>query len=103
MVLLTLVSDFFNLPHSIVFQGNVNPVLKIALFSELNVFGYMFDRSPNNYLKCARELNEFLDQVDEFKRSLSQPDLAIWNNSTYGGAEQIPFFRGYLQGIMVGN
>ncbi|MDW7757146.1 MAG: hypothetical protein SCH72_05635 [Desulfuromonadales bacterium] len=88
---------------SILLQCNVNPVLKIALFSELNVFGYMFDRSSNNYMKCARELNDFLNLVDEFKRSLSKPDLDIWNNSTYGGAEQVPFFRGYLQGIMAGN
>jgi len=42
----------------------------------------------------------FLDAIENYKKSLTSLDLQIWNDSTYCGADQVPFFRGYLKGIM---
>lgn len=83
--------------------SKISDRLKIALFANLNVVGYMFDRSRKNYLRCANQLRDFLDQIDQFKKNVSQSDLEIWNKSTYGGEEQIPYFRGYLMGFMSSN
>ena len=78
-------------------KSKIDNRLNIALFSELNIVGYMFDRSAKNYQTCSKSLNAFLDQVEKFKIGLSPSDLAIWNKSTYGGAEQVQLFRGYLK------
>lgn len=81
-------------------DSNVPDRLKIALFSEFNIVGFMFDRNRKSYLACNEILRQLLDAIDGYRKSLSSADLQIWNDSTYGGAEQVPFFRGYLQGIM---
>ena len=83
-----------------ILNSTIDDKIKIALFSDLNIFGYMFDRHQNNYRKCADCLNGFLDHIEDFKQNISPLDLIIWNNSIYGGEDQIPFFRGYLLGIM---
>lgn len=80
--------------------GNVPDKLKIAMFSEWNIMGFMFDRNRKSYVACLEALGQLLDAVEAYKRTLSPADLEIWNNSTYGGAEQVPFFRGYLRGVM---
>ncbi len=83
-----------------ILKSPIDDRLKIALFKDWNIIGYMFDRSADNYRMCFRNLNRFLDQVEKFKESLSQSDLLIWNQSTYGGEDQVPQFRSYLQDAM---
>lgn len=80
-------------------KSNIPNKLTIALFSEMNIFGYMFDRSRASYIGCYIFLKKLLDEIDFFKNSLTPADLKIWNSSTYGGKDQVPFFRGYLEGI----
>jgi hypothetical protein len=81
-------------------KSNVESQLVIALFNELNIFGYMADRHSINYRLCSIPLTEFLDHVDHYKDELPEPQLEIWNNSTYGGADQIPFFRAHIKKMM---
>ena len=81
-------------------ESNIPDKLKIALFKELNIVGYMFDRNRRCYAKCNKILEGFLDAIEGYKKSLSSIDLQTWNNSTYAGAEQVSFFRSYLAGIM---
>lgn len=80
-------------------DSNIPDSLKISIFREMNIIGYMFDRNRKSYIACNDVLNQFLEIIEKYKDSLSPSDLEIWNNSTCG-AEQIPFFRGYLGGIM---
>lgn len=81
-------------------DSNIPDSLKISIFREMNIVGYMFDRNRKSYVACNDALNQFLEAIEKYKNLLSPPDLEIWNNSTFGGAEQVPFFRGYLRGIM---
>jgi len=81
-------------------KSNSPDKLKIALFKDLNIVGYMFDRNTKSYVACHHHLNTFLDAIENYKKSLTSLDLQIWNDSTYCGADQVPFFRGYLKGIM---
>lgn len=81
-------------------DSNVPDRLKIAFFSEFNIVGFMFDRNRKSYVACHEVLLQLINAIDGYKKLLSSADLQIWNDSTYGGAEQVPFFRGYLQGIM---
>ncbi len=81
-------------------DSNIPDSLKISLFKEMNIVGYMFDRNRKSYMACNEILKQFLEKIEKYKESLSSTDLEIWNNSTFGGAEQVPFFRGYLKGIM---
>lgn len=86
-----------------ILKSQIDDRLKIALFKDLNIVGCMFDRSTNNYRMCIKSLTAFLDQIEKFKESLSQSDLAIWNQSTYGGEKQVPLFRSHLQDVMRSN
>lgn len=89
------VADF----SSSLLSSNVPNRLKIALFGRFNIFGFMFDRNRESYAACHEILWAFLESVEKYKNSLSLEDLNIWNDWTYGGTDQIPFFRGYLRGI----
>lgn len=82
-------------------DSNIPDNLKISIFQEMNIVGYMFDRNRKSYVACNDLLKQFLEAIEKYKKLLSPTDLEIWNNSTYGGAEQVPFFRGCLQGIMM--
>jgi len=73
--------------------------VKTALFHDLNLIGFMFDRAVPSYRACLPILRELLDAVLKYKKTLSATELELWNASTYGGADQVPFFRGYLSGI----
>lgn len=73
--------------------------IKIALTGHWNTIGFMFDRNKKSYLGCNAHLKNMLDAIEAYKKKLSPEDLSIWNNSTYGGSDQVPFFRGYLQGV----
>ncbi|MBL7005336.1 MAG: hypothetical protein ISR69_15065 [Gammaproteobacteria bacterium] len=80
-------------------ESDIPDKLKIALFSEMNIVGYMFDRSKESYIACTGHLDVFLDTIEKYKKSLTQIKLKRWNNSTYAGDDMVPFFRGYLQGV----
>ncbi|BCG04729.1 hypothetical protein PPGU19_092970 (plasmid) [Paraburkholderia sp. PGU19] len=73
---------------------------KIALCIQSNFLGYMFDRHYSNYRRCVVPLRAFLAAIGNFKKQLPSADLDVWNNSTYGGIDQIPRMSGFLDGVM---
>lgn len=83
-------------------DSNVPDKLKIALFRELNIIGYMFDRTRKCYVACYEILKQFLKTIKRYEKSLSSSDLKIWNDSTYCNEDEdrISFSFGYLEGIM---
>jgi hypothetical protein len=83
----------------LILESGIPDNLKIALFKELNVLGYMFDRNRSSYVACHDTLVRFLNTIEKYEASLSQEFIQIWYNSTYFDASSIPFYRGFLLGI----
>ena len=66
-----------------VLDANILDKVKIVLFSDMNIIGYMFDRNEKSYIACNELLNQLLDCIEKYKSSLPSSELHIWNNSTY--------------------
>lgn len=82
-------------------NSNIPDSLKIALFTELNIVGYMFDRSLQSYLACNKNLKKLLEEIEYYKGALSASDIQLWDNSTLAKAENITYYRGVLEGVML--
>lgn len=59
--------------------------LTTAVFHDLNILGYMFDRTPENYQICEIHLKRLITELYRFKMCMKSEDLIRWNSSTTGG------------------
>jgi len=52
---------------------------------DLNLLGYMFDRSSQNHHVTEQLISDLIDKIIKFKSKLSPEELEFWNSSTYLG------------------
>lgn len=73
--------------------------LKMALCNKLFLPEMLFDRSGENYRHCEEPLQNFIDELAEFKAGLAKADLELWNASTFAGTAdgQTATFRYLLE------
>ena len=64
---------------------SLDPKLVCAIFADLNVLGYMFDRATENYPRCKDDLIRLISALNAFKRKLTTENRNLWNASTAGG------------------
>lgn len=92
-------SDLCTLGQAI-FNASFSTRLKIAIFHDLNIIGYLFDRSEDNYRICYKLLDAFLWALLGFKEKLTSAELELWNASTFCGTtvdHQFETLRGFLR------
>jgi hypothetical protein len=71
------------------FEASISDELKISVFHDLNIIGYLFDRSPENFKICRSLLDQFLWKLFAFKAALSAEALVLWNESTFPGTTDL--------------
>ena len=76
--------DLCNLGKAI-FKASFSTSLKTAIYHDLNIIGYLFDRSEDNYRICYEPLRDFLWALLYFKKELTTIELERWNASTVCG------------------
>lgn len=77
----TLFTDFI----FYILDAKIDNFLKIAIISDLNFLGYMFDRSKDNYSINLKIIEKLISKIIIFKSKLTNDELSIWNATTYSG------------------
>ena len=83
-----------------IFNATCSTRLKTAIFHDLNIIGYLFDRSDDNYRICSKLLGEFLWALLCFKQELTIAEIERWNASTFCGTtidHQFEMLRSFLR------
>ena len=68
-----------------ILESKISNVLKLAVIADLNVLGYMFDRSKENYLVNKKIIEKLISKIIVFKSKLNSAELNTWNSTTPGG------------------